>query len=70
MTDDDDDEDGDVVGLSNIGAICLTIAFVVLLGVSFGSCLYHCENQADRKLRCIELTHELDRCTESFRGTQ
>lgn len=68
--DDDDDEDAPFIGLSNVGAICVTVAFVVLIVVSFGSCLYHCENQADRKLRCVELTHDLDRCSESFQGTK
>lgn len=62
----DEDGDGDVVTLSNTGAICMTVAFIVLIVVSFGSCLYHCENQSDRKLRCIELTRDLNGCSESF----
>jgi hypothetical protein len=76
MTDDDDrvtvtdDDDRVTFTASNTTMVCLTVAFVSLIVCSFGSCLYHCEGQADRRIRCIELTHDVEACSKSFEGNK
>jgi hypothetical protein len=70
VTDNDDDDDKVTFALSRTAVICSTVAFVALVGAGFGSCLYHCENQAARRLRCVELTRDLDRCSNSFAGAK
>lgn len=62
MTDDDDFR----VTFTNTAVICLTMVIVCL----FGSCLYHCESQADRRIRCIELMHDVEACSKSFEGNK
>lgn len=64
MTDDDDDRL--YVRVSNTMARCLTVIAVALIICVFGTGLYHCDRQATRRLRCVELIHDVEKCSEAF----
>lgn len=69
MTDDDDDTVA-LTAEGNAAVIGLTVVAVVLIVCGFGSCLYHCEGQADRRLQCIEMVHDVEKCSTAFEGNK
>lgn len=66
MTQDDDDRF--YITASATTVRCLTVGIIVLIVCSFGSCLYHCERQEDRRIRCVELMHDVEPCSKAFGG--
>ncbi len=62
MTEDDDFH----FAANNTTVRCLTAVIIVVIVCSFGACLYHCESQADRRIRCVELMHDVEKCSKSF----
>lgn len=58
--------------ITSAGMICLTVVIVALIVCSFGSCvlLDHREGQADRRIRCIELVHDVEKCSSAFEGNK